>query len=199
MAAKRVRVDEEAVAVADPGPFRFDPPRGAGCDPQHGVLLIHGFTGTPFEMRVAGEALAARGLVAVGPLLAGHGAGWAELGATGWRDWLASADRAFVDLRDELAPRGGRVAVVGLSLGGLLTLELARQRRDEIAAIAVLSAPLWLPEWMARGIRFAARSRWIGNGWIPKLGGSDIADRAMRKKNPTGRTFPVRALGRLLD
>lgn len=204
MASQRGRrSDEREAAIGDSKPFRFDPTRPtrppAGCDPPHAVLLVHGFTGTPFEMRLAGEALAARGLTAVGPLLAGHDAPWEELGATSWRDWLGSVERAFDQLHGEVAPRGGKVFVVGLSLGGLLTLELARLKREAIAAIGVLAAPLWLPEWMARGIRFAARSRWIGNGWIPKLGGSDIVDRVMRRRNPTGRGFPVRALGSLLD
>jgi carboxylesterase len=197
MAFRRVRSSDGV--VADASPFRFEP--AAPARPA-AVLLVHGFTGTPFEMRLAGQALAARGLTTVGPRLAGHGGGWEELGATGWRDWLGTVEAAFDLLEAEVRPRGGRVAVVGLSLGGLLTLELARLRRERVAAIAVLSAPLWLPAWMARGIRFVARSRLaasFGGGWIPKLAGSDIADRAMRRLNPTGRAFSVRALDSLLD
>ncbi|MSP62155.1 MAG: alpha/beta fold hydrolase [Myxococcales bacterium] len=177
-----------AAAAGDAAPFRFD-------GDARGVLLVHGFTGTPFEMRLLGESLARRGLSVVGPRLAGHGAGAKELAATSWHDWYATVESAF----DELRTRVGSVAVCGLSLGGLLTLELARRRGKEIAAIASLSAPLWIPRWMMRGVRLAARVRILRDGNLPKIGGSDIVDPVMRKKNPTGRGFPVRAIASLLD
>jgi carboxylesterase len=175
-------------AASDAGPFRFDGDR-------RGVLLVHGFTGTPFEMRLCGEALARRGYSVVGPLLAGHGGSAEELAATRWPDWYATVERAF----DELRARTDRVAVVGLSLGGLLSLELARRRRAQLAAVGCMAAPLWIKPWMMRGVRRAARSWLLKNLVIPKWGGSDIVDAEMRRKNPGTPGMPVPALESLFD
>jgi len=177
-----------AVAGVDAGPFAFDGDR-------RGLLVVHGFTGTPFEVRPCGEALNARGFTVVGPRLAGHGGSIGELSSTRWPDWYATVENAF----DELRARCDAVALCGLSLGGLLTLELARRRREQVAAIAVLSVPLWLPRWQTGAIRLAARLGWTRTRALPKVGGSDIADGEMRRKNPTGRGFPFAALDSLLD
>lgn len=171
-------------------PFQMGPPEAAG-----GVLLVHGFTGTPFEMSLLGRALAQVGLAVEGPLLAGHGAEPEQLAATGWPDWLASVDEALTALRR----RAPRVAVCGLSLGGLLTLELARRRPDDLSAIAVLAAPLWLSPWAERGIRLMTRLRWLRLARIPKLSGSDIADTVMRRDNPSAAAMPMSSLLSLLD
>lgn len=171
----------------DAAPFRFDGDR-------RGVLLVHGFTGTPFEMRFLGEHLAGRGYSVVGPQLAGHCGTPAELGCTDWRDWYASVDRAFAELRGRVE----RVAVVGLSLGGLLALELARQRGAEVAAVSALASPLWLDPWVMRGIRGLAQSRLFGRFTVPKWGGSDIADPELRRRNPATRGMPLPALLSLL-
>src|SRR5262249_34090629 len=96
--------------VVDPRPFSLGPPQAPG-----GVLVVQGFTGTPFEMRFLGEALAARGLAVEGPALAGHGGTTRELQASRWPDWVHTAERAL----DRLLKRARKVAVVGLSMGGL--------------------------------------------------------------------------------
>lgn len=172
----------------DAAPFRFDGDR-------RGVLLVHGFTGTPFEMRFLGEYLAGRGYSVLGPKLAGHCGTPAELGDTGWRDWYGAVDQAFAELRG----RVDRVAVVGLSLGGLLSLELARQRGAEVAAVGALASPLWLDPWVMRGIRRLAQSRLLGGLTVPKWGGSDIADPELRRRNPATRGMPLPALFSLLE
>ena len=168
--------------------FRLDGDR-------RGVLLVHGFTGTPFEMRPLGDHLAARGYSVVGPRLAGHAGSVADLGATRWQDWLRTVEEAF----DELRARTDAVVVVGLSMGGLLTLELARRRREELRAIVLLASALRLQPFLERLIRWAGRSRWMAPRAFPKWGGSDIRDVAMRKRNPSSPGFPVGALNSLLD
>src|SRR5262245_30217197 len=113
----------------------------AGDGSGRGALVVHGFTGSPFEMRWLGERLADRGLHVVGPALAGHARGLPEeLDRTTWRDWYGSAEVAF----DHLRARCDRVAVVGLSMGGLLALHLARERGAQIAALGVLATPIRL-------------------------------------------------------
>src|SRR5262249_36542029 len=78
----------------DAAPFSLGPPQA-----EAGVLVLHGFTGSPFEMRLLGEFLAGRGWAVEGPCLAGHGGTTADLAATGWSDWVESADRALNQLR----------------------------------------------------------------------------------------------------
>ncbi|EPR42345.1 putative carboxylesterase [Desulfovibrio sp. X2] len=103
-----------------------------------GCLLLHGFTGTPFEMQPLAEALADRGFSVETPLLPGHGTRVEELDRLGWSDWRDAALGAF----DVLGARTPPVFVAGLSMGGALALEIARQR--EPAGIACLATPLRL-------------------------------------------------------
>src|SRR5438270_8932968 len=79
-----------------------------------GCLLIHGFAGTPPEMRELGECLAGRGYDVMAPLLAGHGLTPEAMAATGWRDWASSAEAAYRALSNETE----EVFVGGQSLGG---------------------------------------------------------------------------------
>ena len=109
-------------------------------DGARGALLVHGFAGTPPELRRLGEHLAAHGWRCAGPSLPGHGLTPDDLRATGWRDWAAGARAAL----DELAGRCDSVVVAGQSMGGALALHLAATDL-RVAAVASLSTPLWLP------------------------------------------------------
>jgi carboxylesterase len=165
------------------------------------VLLIHGFSGSPFELHLLGQDLQPRGDRCEAPLLAGHGASTAALGATTWRDWYQSAEAALLSFHQRIAEETGktpRLSIIGLSMGGLLTLELCRHHAPLIRAIAVLSAPLWLPPWHLRGIRLLKRAGLSGLV-LPKLFGSDVHDRALRWENPATPGMPIRALESLLD
>ena len=153
-----------------------------------GVLCIHGFTGSPFEVRPLGERLAERGFTAVGPLLPGHGSDAAALNATSWRDWLAAVETALADLRR----RCRVVGVAGLSMGGALALRVAA-RNPDLRALAVLGTPLWLPFHITAAV-LALRSV----HQIPK-GPSDIRDAAVRAAFPSARHFPLHALRSLLE
>jgi carboxylesterase len=90
---------------------------------EFGVLLCHGFTGSPVSMRPWAEYLADAGHTVRVPLLPGHGTTWKDLNRTRWTDWYGEVDRAFTDLRD----RCRTVTVAGLSMGGALALRLAEQ------------------------------------------------------------------------
>lgn len=104
-------------------------------DGRDGVLLVHGFTGTPQSMRTWAEHLAAAGFTVSLPLLPGHGTHWKELNATRWTDWYAAADAAFTALRQ----RCDRVFVAGLSMGGALSLRLAEQHGDDVAGLVLVN------------------------------------------------------------
>lgn len=162
-----------------------------------GVLCIHGFTGAPFEMRYLGERLGARGFHALGPLLPGHGLSPEALDQTSWPEWLGAVDAAL----DRLLARCDRVAVAGESLGGLLALRLAQTRPGDVAAVASLATPLWLPPLAAAAIRATRPGSVLGRlvRKLPKLGGSDIRDPVMRARNPAYEVIPVRALHQVVE
>lgn len=103
-----------------------------------GVLLSHGFTGTTQSMRPWAEYLAAAGLTVHAPRLPGHGTRWQDMNTTRWADWYGELERGFDDLRS----RCSSVFVMGLSMGGTLTLRLAQQRAGQVAGIVVVNASL---------------------------------------------------------
>ncbi|ADY57471.1 putative esterase/lipase [Syntrophobotulus glycolicus DSM 8271] len=101
-----------------------------------GVVLIHGFTACPIDMRPLGEYLAGKGYTVHAPLLAGHGATPQELSMTKWEDWRLSAQEAVVALRR----RCSKVLAIGHSMGGLIALSLAAS--GEIEGVASINAPI---------------------------------------------------------
>lgn len=161
-------------------------------DGQVGVVCVHGFTGTPYEMGYLGHRLHAAGYSVHGLKLPGHGTRVEDLDETRWTDWANAVEDAF----DTMRLLCDRVAVVGQSLGGLLSLHLAAHRPD-VAAVATLAAPLWLDGLAGRVAEWAARSP-LPVRRIPKFAGSDIRDRKARAENPCYDAIPTRALGELV-
>jgi len=83
--------------------------------------MIHGYTGSPAEMRLIADYLNRRGLRISAPLLPGHGTIPADLNRVAWTDWTRSAEQALAELSDQCET----VFVAGLSMGALLALYLA--------------------------------------------------------------------------
>lgn len=132
-----------------------------------GVLVVHGFTGNPQSMRPLAEALAAAGCTVSLPLLPGHGTRVEDMLPTRWADWSAATERAY----DELAARCDAVCVVGLSMGGTLTLWLA-SRHPEVQGIVLVNP---LADGEAPGIQSTVSTlRGLGEPLVPGIG-SDIA------------------------
>lgn len=100
-----------------------------------GALVVHGFTGTPSTMGPVADAFVAAGFTVSVPRLPGHGTTIGDMATTGWPDWSAEVERAYV----ELADRCERVVVAGLSMGGTLTCWLAA-RHPDIAGIVLVNA-----------------------------------------------------------
>ena len=106
-----------------------------------GALLLHGLTGTPDEVQPLAETFEKRGWDVVAPLLPGHGTRVEDLRRRTFGDWFGAALEAW----DRLGSRAkGTRFVAGVSMGGLLTLHLAHERAEEVAAIAVLAPALAL-------------------------------------------------------
>ncbi len=118
----------DAVSVL-PGAEPFSAPGGPP-----GALVLHGFTGSPQSMRGLAQALAGAGFAVELPRLPGHGTSVDDMATTTWDDWSGAAEAAYKDL----AARCERVVVVGLSMGGTLTVWLAT-RHPEIAGVAVVN------------------------------------------------------------
>lgn len=98
-----------------------------------GVLLSHGFTGSPFSMRPWADRLVAEGCSVRVPLLPGHGTDWREMNRTGWPQWYGELESALSDLRGSCST----VFVFGLSMGGALALRLAQEHPDVAGLVLV--------------------------------------------------------------
>ncbi len=150
-----------------------------------GVLLVHGFTGTPKEMRPMGEDFARRGYTVLGIRLAGHATNLQDIARTHWEDWLTSVE----DGLHLLQPCTERIFIAGLSMGGILTL-LASARFPVIQAAAAISTPYRLPD----------------NPWLPflpiltffkpqyKKGPPDWHDPINRTEHRSYATYPTRSM-----
>jgi carboxylesterase len=114
-----------------------------------GVLLIHGFTGSPAAMRGLGKYLnETQGYTTLGIRLPGHGTHVDDLRRPAWRDWVAAVE----DGLNMLQGMSDRVYVTGLSMGGVLTLLAAS--RYEVRGVAALSTPYGLTnDWRVRLMR----------------------------------------------
>jgi len=109
-----------------------------------GVLLIHGLAGTPAEMRYVANGMARAGYTVYCPQLAGHCGTEADLQATSWQDWYASAEAAMFELRKEC----DTVVVSGLSTGAVLALLLAARNPKDVHAVALFAPVFWLNGWL---------------------------------------------------
>ena len=125
-----------------------------------GVLLCHGFTGTPQSMRPWGEHLAAAGFTVRCPLLPGHGTRWQDCNASTEDDWYAEVSAAL----DELTATCRAVVVAGLSMGGTLALRLAQTRPDDVAALVLVNPSLLTERRDARLLPLIAR---LTPAWAP--------------------------------
>ena len=169
-----------------------------------GVLLLHGLTGTTAEMVPVAEALAGRYPLWLARV-AGHETSVGELARTSWEEWYASA-AVGADALLRVVPR---IVVVGLSMGALLAVRLAVQRRDTVAGVALLSPAIAVGRpsvhWFGRVFRWLATA----DAKLPLLqralaglamakNASDIADLEVRSRHPGYRHVPLRALLNLL-
>jgi len=181
-----------------PSPGLSETDRGEFSFPGEGVsaLLIHGLSGTPYEMRWLGEQLAAARVRVRGVRLSGHAATPAELGASTYDNWYESVVRAFDDLRSYGDPK----VVVGLSAGAVLGARLAIDQREDVAGIAMLAPAFFLPRWQTVALRVVQQFGSLATHlYIDNTSGSDIHDAAARAIHPATPLMPLSAPLNLLD
>jgi carboxylesterase len=102
------------------------------------VLLVHGFTGSPVSLRPVAETLARRGFAVELPLLPGHGSSWKSMLPTRYRDWRASVH----DAANAFRARVDRLVLVGLSMGGTLSLDVASGGDIEVDGVVTINAQI---------------------------------------------------------
>ncbi len=111
-----------------------------------GVLLLHGFTGTPDCMSYLAKELSKAKFTVSAPLLEGHGTHYRHLEQTHWQDWYRSAEEALL----ALAERCSAVMVAGLSMGGLLAAHLGNHHPQKVKALSLMATPLFLDGFLIR-------------------------------------------------
>jgi len=99
-------------------PFRYDGASNSTC------YIIHGYTGSTFEMHGLGKFLASNGFTAVGELLPGHGTSVKDCNSKSYRDWIDAVEKGY----DQLAREFQEVFVIGFSMGCTLAFHLALTR-----------------------------------------------------------------------
>ena len=157
---------------------------------------MHGLTATPDEVRSLGDALAAAGFRSHAVRLPGHATTVADLARVRRHAWLSTVEDAARGMAAEV----DGVALVGVSLGALLSLAVAASGRLPIRALALLGTPLRLANERATWLRFLAWMPGVaGPGRIlPKRHGRDILDEQARAASRAYDAMPVAAVAELL-
>ncbi len=161
-----------------------------------GALLIHGLTGTPYEMRYLGERLASAGVRVRGVRLAGHAAAPEDIAASTHENWYESVVQAFEELR-----RGGQPNVaIGLSAGAVLAARLASDQREAVAGLAMLAPAFFLPRPVTAVFKvLSAVGLPLESLFLYSSAGSDIHDAAARRIHPNSRLMPLSGPLNLLE
>jgi len=133
-----------------------------------GVLVLHGFTGNPISMRGLADTMIEAGHHVEMPLLPGHGTVIEDMYDTVWDDWTGEV----ADAHARLAGRTDRVVVMGLSMGGALSLWAGLNLSDVAGVTCINPATVPLPTEMTEMI-----AEMIADGVevAPAISG-DIAD-----------------------
>ena len=120
--------------------------QGKGSNASVGILLLHGFTGSPASMRPWAHYLNDRGYTVRVPLIPGHGTKWQDLNKVKWPQWPAKAQRELDLLLEECE----RVFIFGLSMGGGNTLYVAAQNNEKLAGIVLVNPMIHIPEFAVK-------------------------------------------------
>lgn len=155
------------------------------------VLLLHGLTGSTFEMHHLALALAAAGHRCLAPVMAGHGGAPGDLVGVPWTEWVAKARR---DL-DRLAG-ARRTFVAGCSMGALVACALAHDHPEQVDGLILLAPALELKA-PGRLAGLLGRSGLLWRTVVPKGSGSDVSDEDMRRRNPCLDGVPLAAVAEL--
>lgn len=156
-------------------------------------LLIHGFTGTPKEMRSMGEYLNEQGYTCLGIRLAGHATTPEEMIRSNWTDWTASVEDSCQLLRGVTE----NIFLIGLSMGGILSLLMSTKLVPLVMGVVAMSTPYKLPddprlrhiEWLSKIVPYMPKS--------DAEPGADWFDKEAWKDHVSYPQNPLRSIGEL--
>ena len=114
---------------------------GSGVNKKIGIVLVHGYTGSPSSMRPWAEYLNQKGYTVRVPLLPGHGTKPEDLSEIKWQQWPEKVESEL----DELRKNCTKIFICGFSMGGGTTLHVATKRSDKIAGIILVNPMIHLP------------------------------------------------------
>lgn len=130
--------------------FRAD---GAGKNKDIGVLLVHGFTGTPASMRPWAHYLNDRGYTVSVPLIPGHGTTWHDLNRVSWEEWPAKVERELSRLKQQCS----KVFICALSMGGGNSLYVAARHQEKIAGLVLVNPMIHIPGVQIKFVHIISR------------------------------------------
>ncbi|ABS27748.1 carboxylesterase [Anaeromyxobacter sp. Fw109-5] len=141
------------------------------------VLLLHGLTGSTFEMHVVARRLAEQGMRCLAPVMAGHGGEARDLLGVPWPEWVAKARRDLARLEG-----ARRTFVVGCSMGALVACALAHDHPERVDGLVLLAPALEL-QLHGRLAALLGRHAPLSRLVVPKTAGSDVSDPEQRERN----------------
>jgi carboxylesterase len=151
-----------------------------------GCLILHGFTSSLDAVRPLVPAIERLGLPYRMPVLRGHGTRAEDLRGVRHEHWYADAEAALLELRREAR----KVAICGLSMGGLVALELAARHPEDVAAVVTLGAALYIKSPLIHASKLIAG---VVDMWTPTPG-RGYNDRALARGSTNYRSFATDAL-----
>ncbi len=151
------------------------------------ALLVHGFTGSPWDTRPLGEALAARGHRVHGMRLPGHGTTAEALLHVTHEDWTVAVEDALLALHEKEGP----VCVAGLSVGALLAAQVVARHPAKVVSLALLAPALRLSGLAVTLVRALGLAGVLPRAlpWVRKEG-TDLSDPHERAEAPVLPAFP---------
>ena len=155
-----------------------------------GCLLVHGFTGTPKEMRWMGEYLAEKGFSVLGIRLAGHATSLEDMARSRWQDWLTSVEDGW----HTVSGFCDRTVILGLSMGGVLSLLFSTLK--PVTGVVAMSTPYALPP--DPRLRFLRWLHWI-QPIAPHSSESDWVDHTAEAVHTSYGVYPSRSILELND
>ncbi len=145
--------EEELRQAKEEGVKKDDLPFAFITNSDTAVLLIHGLTATPWEVRELGIYLAQNNVTVYAPILEGHGTSFYDLERTRWEEWYREVENSY----NALSQNANHIYVVGVSMGADLALLLGADK--DFRGIVLIGAPIWLKDrrsefaWLYKNLR----------------------------------------------
>ena len=126
---------------------------GSGANQRTGVILVHGFTGTPASMRPWAHYFNERGYTVSVPLMPGHGTSWHDLNKVRWEQWPQRVQEEINAMKKKCT----RIFIAGLSMGGGNSLYVAARNQESISGLILVNPMIHIPGMQVKFIHIISR------------------------------------------